>query len=114
MATTNYDLVAVWQVSKPRTFRALQDAFVAAKKAISSKGKRGLFGGDKEATSQAVVVQCINKAIAGMIDDGIIVGTSDPTLKLRLELEIGQFVITFPNWPDEREYLNGILDLIDF
>jgi hypothetical protein len=112
MATTNYNLVQVWQISKPKTFRALQDTYVAAKKAINSKGKKGFFGGDKEADARAQVLQCVGKTMVAMTQDGLISRPNDPTAKLRLELEIGQFSITFPNWPEEREYIESILDQV--
>jgi hypothetical protein len=104
MATTNWDLVQVYQISKPKTFRALQNLFVAAKKAIKSTGKKGLFGGDKEATTRKAAIQCILAVQSAMDADG-----HDSSL-IALQLEVAQFSITFPNWPEEREYVDWLIE----
>jgi hypothetical protein len=107
MATTDWGQVQVWQVSKPNTLRALQHTFVAATKAIKSKGKRGLFGADKEHDALRKAVSSIQDALQAMEEDGL-----DASFT-RLRLEVAQFAIAFPNWPNERDFLDDLLEKLE-
>jgi len=101
MATTNYALAELFQVSRPHTFNALQHLVMAMADYNVSRGKRTLFGRDRGLKAYKRFEDSLRDTLLAMALDGTILRDAPAADYLeQLLTNIKRFADTFPNWQD--------------
>lgn len=100
--------------SRPKTYRALQRVVTAAAEANSNLGKKGLFGGDKHASSFEKLKHRLRDLCNAIDTDGdmIVIHADDSWAQfqqtgdhlLLIDRLLTSFKKIYPNWPDAYEY----------
>lgn len=84
----------------PHTFNAMQSLVMAMEAAYKSKGKRTLFGRDKEAEAQVKFYTALRGTLISLVLDGVLMESDSNEKALESIREVIKFFSSaYPNWP---------------